>query len=189
MATKRSYGSELIAPSPGFQYKAQEIIRRMNIAMEHPARYTGLFLSAPGFGRLATITNCKRQKNGPMLGNFTDTCDLTGVPVGTTANLQLTTYKGNLTNITLEVENNIKAYAGLTAMASSLAEGALINSVDPLSQTHGLASKTHEVLIMGGLGPDKNMSLNKTVRADGLTFRQSVLLGDLVLSVSPTGFK
>jgi len=187
--SRLSYGSELIAPSPGFRYTAQEIINRMNLAMEHPARYTGLFRSPPGFGRLATITNCKRQKNGPMIGNFTDTCDLTGVPVGTTANLQLTTYKGKLVNVTIEVENNIKANAGLTAMASSLAEGALINAVDPLSQNHGLAAKTHEVLIMEGLGPDKNMNFNRTVRADGLTFRQSFLLGDLVLSVSPTGYK
>lgn len=184
-----SYGSGLVAPSPGFKYNAQEIIKRMNIAMAHPARYTGLFRSAPGFGRLATITNCNRQKNGKLIGNFTDTCDLTGVPVGTTANLQLTTYKEKLINITLEVENNITADAGLTALASSLAEGALINAVDPLSQLHGLASKTHEALIMEGLAPDKHMGFNKTVRADGLTFKQYFLLGDLVLSVNPTGYK
>ncbi len=184
----QAYGAGLTAPGPKFQYNEQEIVNRMNTALAHPARYTGLFKSPPGLGRLATITNCKRQNNGEDRGNFMDTCDLTGVPVGTTANLQLITYHGSLSSVILEVENNIKSDAGLTAMAASLAEGALINAVDPLSQKHGLSAKTHEVLIMEGLAPDKNMNLNKKVRADGLTFAQ-YMIGDLVLNVSPTGFK
>ena len=80
-----------------------------------------------------------------------------------------------------------RADSGLTAVTAIMLEGAVIQAVDPLAQKTGVSAKTHEVLIMDGLSPGAHMSLRKDVRADGLTFEQRMVAGDLVLDVHPTG--
>lgn len=175
----------ITAPKPSFQYSGQQIVDRMNEGMAHPARYTGMFKSSTGIGRLATITHCTRKGSAP--GNAFYTCDLTGVPVGTTGNLLITLYHHKVSSVAISMQNDIKADVGLTSVATMLAEGALISAVDPQAHARGMSSKTHEELIMDGLSPGPTMNLTKTVRADGLTFRQQMMLGDLVLDVSPTG--
>ncbi|HUW98901.1 MAG TPA: hypothetical protein VMV40_08705 [Acidiferrobacter sp.] len=193
MVTNSAWGASLQAPlvstpPPSFQYTPQQIVNRMDAAMAHPARYTGMFVRAPGIGRLAHVTNCHSPR--VALGNAIYACDLIGVPVGTTANLGIVVVSNQVTSVYVSIQNNIKADVGASSVAGMLAEGALINAVDPFAQAHRIATKTHEVLIMNALGPaPPTLNLNKTVRADGLTFAQMMMAGDLVLNVNPTGMQ
>ncbi len=175
----------IVSPAPsGFAFGGQQIVDRLQAALADPARFTGVFTGPTHTGRVASVTNCKGDGSNH---SAVYTCDLVGVPVGTTANFQVTVFNSKVASVMLSVQNNIRADSGLTAVTAIMLEGAVIQAVDPLAQKTGVSAKTHEVLIMDGLSPGAHMSLRKDVRADGLTFEQRMVAGDLVLDVHPTG--
>ena len=149
----------------------------MNRYLANPAPQTGLFIHQYKIGRLARVGNCETA--GDSQGSV-KTCDLIGVPAGTTASLQLMSVGPKLQGVSLSVQNNIKNTIGLTAMTSMLAEGALIESVDPNSQHRGISVKTQEELILS------NIKSGQSINADGLNFTQTFIMGNLVFSVSPS---
>lgn len=180
------FAAGITAPkSGGFQFTGQQIVDRLQDDMVHPARYTGLFDGPTKSGRVGSITNCKGIGHRASFGMYT--CDITGVTVGTTANVQVEVLHAKVMSVILSVQNDISANSGLTAITAMMLEGAVVQAVDPLAQERGISNKTHEELIMAGLSPGPKLNLRRDVRADGLTFEQRMYSGDLVLDVHPTG--
>ncbi|MBU2754325.1 hypothetical protein HFU84_05870 [Acidithiobacillus sp. CV18-2] len=181
-----AYADDIHSPTPsGFAYSGQQILDRLQVDLAHPARYTGMFTGPTHAGRVASVTHCRR--NGPSATAAFYTCDLVGVPVGTTANIQMSIFHSKVMSVMLSVENNNPKYADTSAVAAMLLEGAVVQATDPLALKTGLSNRTHENLIMDELSAGPSLDLRKDARDDGLTFEQRIIAGDLVLDVHPTG--